>query len=95
MTESGHSSLERIAIAVFLAAVGFLTGLISVWLLTDLPGVETDGWIYLAVAVMLGVFCFVFDYRSSDRTIDLLGEIWNTSWKLSVGILSIIRSLAR
>ena len=94
-TRSDHSETERIGIALFLALLGFLTGIISVWLLTNLPGLETSGGVYFAVAVMLGIFCFIFGYKSSDRTIDLLGEIWNTTWKLSVGILSIIRSLSR
>ena len=90
-----QSGFERIAIALFLAVLGFLTGIISVWLLTNLPGVETGGRVYLAVAIMLGTICFVFGYRSNDRTIDMLGEIWTTTWKLSVGILSVIRSLSR
>jgi hypothetical protein len=94
-TPSDHSEFERIAIALFLAAVGFLTGIISVWMLTNIPGVETGGGVYLTAAVLLGIICFVFGYKSSDRTIDLLGEIWNTTWKLSLGILSIIRSLSR
>ena len=93
--QTGHSEFERIAIAVFLAVLGFLTGIISVWLLTNLPGVETSGRVYLTVAAMLATVCLVLGYRSSDRTVDLLGEIWNTTWKLSVGVLSVIRSLAR
>jgi hypothetical protein len=92
---SEQSGFERIVIAIFLAVLGFLTGLISVWMLTDLPGVETSGGIYLAVAMILGSVCFVIGYKSSDRTVDLLGEIWNTTWKLSLGILSIIRTLSR
>ena len=90
-----HSGFERIAIALFLSVLGFLTGIISVWMLTNLPGVETGGRVYLAVASMLGMACFVFGYQSSDRTSELLGEIWTTTWKLSVGILSVIRSLSR
>lgn len=94
-SHSDHLEFERIAIAIFLAALGFLTGIISVWMLTNLPGVETSGSVYLAVAAILGIACFVFGYKSSDRTADILGEIWNTTWKLSVGILSIIRMLSR
>ena len=93
--QADHTELERLAIAVFLAALGFLTGIISVWMLTNLPGVETSRYIYLAVSVLVGTGCFIFGYKSSDRTIDLLGEVWNTTWKLSIGILSIIRSLSR
>ena len=81
--------------AVILAILGFLTGIISVWMLTNLPGIETGSGIYITVASMLGILCFVFGYKSSDRTIDMLGEIWNATWKMSVGILSIIRTLAR
>ena len=92
---SVNSNLERMAIAMFLAVLGFLTGIISVWLLTNLPGVEVGGHLYLAVALMLALVSFVLGYISSDRTIDMLGEIWNTTWKLSVGILSIIRTLSR
>ena len=94
-TRTVSSNLERIAIAAFLAALGFLTGIISVWLLTNLPGIEADSRLYLAVAVILATVSSVLGYISSDRTIDMLGEIWNTTWKLSVGILSIIRTLAR
>jgi hypothetical protein len=94
-TQSGQSGLERFAIAVILAVLGFLTGIISVWMLTDLPGIETGRGLYIIVASMLGIICFVYGYKSSDRTIDMLGEIWSATWKLSVGILSIIRSLAR
>ena len=94
-TQSRHSELERIAIAVFLAVLGFLTGIISVWLLTNLPGIETSGRAYLTVAVLLSIICFIFGYKSDERTVAMLGEIWNTTWKLSVGILSIIRSLSR
>lgn len=94
-TQYKQSGLERYAIAVILAALGFLTGIISIWMLTNLPGIETGRGIYISVASMLGITCFVFGYKSSDRTIDMLGEIWNATWKLSVGILSIIRSLAR
>lgn len=94
-TQSRHTSFERIAIAMFLAVLGFLTGIISVWALTNLPGVETSSRVYIAVAAMLCITCFILGYRSSDRTIDLLGEIWNTTWKLSIGILRIIRSLSR
>jgi hypothetical protein len=94
-THSDHSEFERIAIAAFLAVLGFLTGIISVWMLTNLPGVETSGSVYLTVAIIPGIACFIFGYKSSERTIDILGEVWNTTWKLSVGILSIIRSLSR
>ena len=94
-TSTVSSNPERIAIAAFLAALGFLTGIISVWLLTNLPGIEAGGHLYIAVAIMLAIFSFVLGYISSDRTIDILGEIWNTTWKLSVGILSIIRTLSR
>ena len=94
-THSDHSEFERVAIAAFLAALGFLTGIISFWMLTNLPGVETSGSVYLTVAILLGIACFIFGYKSSERTIDMLGEVWNTNWKLSVGIMSIIRSLSR
>jgi len=94
-SQSRHSAFERIAIAVFLAVLGFLTGIVSVWTLTNLPGVETSGRVYLAVALMFCITCFILGYKSSDRTIDLLGEVWNTTWKLSLGILRIIRALSR
>ena len=94
-TQSRHSEFERIAIALFLAVLGFLTGIISVWMLTNLPGVETSGRVYLVVAILLCITCFFLGYRSSDRAVDMLGEIWNTTWKLSLGILSIIRTLSR
>lgn len=94
-TRSRHSKAERIGIAAFLAGLGFLTGIISTWMLTNLPGMETSGQIYLLVAIMFSIICFIFGYKSSDKTVDLLGEIWNTTWKLSIGILSIIRSLSR
>ena len=94
-SQSRQSGFERFAIAVLLAILGFLSGIISVWMLTNLPGIETGRGIYIAVASMLGIICFVYGYKSSDRTIDMLGEIWNATWKLSVGILSIIRTLAR
>ena len=94
-TRTVSSKLERFAIAAFLATLGFLTGIISVWLLTNLPGIEVGSQIYLTVSVILAIVSFVLGYKSSDRTVDFLGEIWNTTWKLSVGILSIIRTLSR
>ena len=40
-TPPGHSGAERIAIAAFLSVLGFVTGIITVWMLTDLPGIDT------------------------------------------------------
>lgn len=97
MSETGstHSEFERIAIALFLAALGFLTGIVSVWMLTNLPGVETGRPVYLSVAACLSVTCFVLGYRSSHRTADLLGGIWNATWKISGGVFRLIRLLSR
>jgi hypothetical protein len=87
--------ISRIAIALVLGALGFITGALAVWMLTDLPGVSIPNAVAFWAACGTGVVCLVTGFVYSDKTIDALGEIWRVVWELSVGILATLRALIR
>jgi hypothetical protein len=39
--------------------------------------------------------CLAAGYRYGDETLDILGNLWGGLWKLSLGILDMIRSMIR
>lgn len=89
------SGTERFLFAIFLGALGFVTGLIAVSVFSDLPGVPIPRGLSIVVGIVAGAACFVAGYLFTDKTIDVLGDAWAVLWKLSLGILSVIRSLIR
>lgn len=89
------STGERVLVAIILGVLGFVTGLIAVSVFSDLPGLPIPWATYIVVAVVSGVACSVAGYRFSDKTIDALGDVWQVLWKLSLGILDVIRSIVR
>jgi len=89
------SGAVRVLIAVVLGVLGLATGFIAVSVFSDLPGVTIPRGASVAVGVAAGVAGLVGGYLFSDKTIDALGNVWAVLWKLSLGILSIIRSLTR
>jgi len=93
--EGRPSAGERLGLALFLGVVGFITGVLTVWAVSDLPGVHLGKGVYLSVAAIAGLACFYFGYRSSERTIDALGAVWDVVWKLSLGVIGIVSSLLR
>lgn len=93
--EQESSGAARVLIALALGVLGFITGLIAVSVFSDLPGVPIPSGTSLAVGVVAGVACLVAGYLFSDKTVDALGTVWAVLWKLSLGILDVIRSLVR
>ena len=89
------STAERVLIALILGVLGFVTGIIAVYVFSDLPGVPIPQGTYLGVGILCGAACLVAGYLFSEKTTDVLGGAWDILWKLSVGILSIVRSLLR
>ncbi len=89
------TSAERVGLALILGVLGFVTGVLTVWTVSGLPGVQIGQGVYLAVGGIAGLSCLVMGYRSSNATLDALGEVWGVVWKLSVGLFGIIKSLAR
>jgi len=80
---------------MILGVLGSVTGIIAVSVFSDLPGVPMPSGASLGVGIASGVVCLVAGYMFSDKTIDALGDIWAILWKLSLGILSVIRSIVR
>ena len=89
------SGVERVVVALILGVLGLVTGLIAVSVFSDLPGVPIPAGTSIVVSIVAGVACFVAGYLFSDETTDVLGDVWAVLWKLSLGILSAIRSLVR
>jgi len=87
--------ISRIGIALVLGALGFVTGALVTWMLTDLPGVSIPNAAAFWAACATGVVCLVTGFVYSDKTIDALGEVWQVVWALSVGILATLRALIR
>ena len=94
-SEEGIAWWERILCSLVLGMLGFVTGVVSVWMLSNVPGVEMPRVVSLTVGVLAGLGCAVFGYLSQAKTVDALGEVWQVVWKLSVGVLSVMRALAR
>jgi hypothetical protein len=98
MDSPGHEQLPpliRACWAIVLGALGFLTGLLAVWVFSDLPGVSFPDGTSLWVGAALGLGCLVAGYLRSEKTFDALGDAWNALWQLSVGILATLRALIR
>lgn len=89
------SGAERVLVAIILGILGLVTGFIAVSVFSDLPGVPIPWGTYLFVGIVAGATCFVAGYLFSEKTIDALGDVWAVLWKLSLGILDVIRSLVR
>ena len=89
------STAERLLIALILGVLGFVTGIIAVYTFSDLPGLPIPQGAYLWVGIVCGAACLVAGYQFSDKTVDILGGAWNVLWKLSLGILYVIRSIVR
>jgi len=87
--------ISRIGIALVLGALGFITGVLAVWMLTELPGVSVPNVAALGAGCGVGLVCLVAGFLYSDRTLDVLGEIWQVVWQVSVGILATLRALIR
>jgi len=85
----------RIGIALVLGAFGFITGAVATWLLTDVPGVSIPDGTTFWVSCGSGLMCLAAGFLCSDKTLDVLGEIWRVAWELSVGILATLRALIR
>jgi hypothetical protein len=84
-----------VLVAGVLAIIGALTGVIAVWTLTNLPGVNAGSAIFALAAVIGAVVCAIAGLRSSDGTVDALGAVWHGLWRLSSGIFQILRALHR
>jgi hypothetical protein len=93
--EEPPSAATRILIAMILGVLGLVTGVIAVSVFSDLPGVPIPRGASLGVGLAAGAVCAVAGYRFSDRTLDALGNVWAVLWKLSLGILDVVRSLVR
>jgi len=89
------STAERVLIALILGVLGFVTGIIAVYTFSDLPGLPIPQGAYLGVGIGCGAACMVAGYLFSGKTLDVLGGAWNILWKLSLGILDVIRSIVR
>lgn len=87
--------MERFFIALILAALGFVTGALFLWLMQFPFPIEIGGNIYLLVGAVMALVCFGFGYANSDKTVDMLGDLWQVTIKLSTGILSVIWNLRR
>jgi enoyl-CoA hydratase/carnithine racemase len=87
--------ISRVGIALVLGALGFITGALAVWMLTDLPGVSISNTVAFWAACATGGVCLVTGFVYSDKTIDALGEVWQVAWQISVGILATLRALIR
>ena len=85
----------RLAGAIVLGALGFVTGAIATWLLSDLPGVSIADGTTFWVACGFGLTCLGAGFLYGDKTLDALGEVWRVAWELSVGILATLRALIR
>jgi hypothetical protein len=85
----------RLAAAVVLGALGFVTGAIATWMLTDVPGVSIGSAAPFWVGCAVGLLCLAAGFLHADKTLDALGEIWRVVWELSVGILATLRALIR
>ena len=83
--EAEVSLLERIAIALFLAMAGFLTGILAWWLLTPPISLSMDAFLKLGAA--LGVMFFFYGLLGAEHAIDRLGAIWKFLWRLSHELL--------
>lgn len=90
-----HAAWERGLIACTLAVLGAITGVVTVWAVTNLPGIDVATWIYIFAGIASAAVCFVSGLRSSDATVDALGSVWKVVWRLSRGILKIVRALYR
>ena len=88
-------ALVRLAAAMVLGALGFVTGALTVWILGDVPGVKIPSAIPFWIGCGTGLVCLVAGYRYADKTFDALGEIWRVVWELSLGILATLRALIR
>ena len=64
-------------------------------MLTDLPGVSIGNIAPLWVGCGVGLVCLLTGFLHTDKTLDVLGEIWRVAWELSVGILATLRALIR
>ena len=93
--ESPPPVVIRLAAAIMLGALGFVTGAVATWLLTDLPGVSIPDGTTFWVSCGFGLVCLVAGFLYGDKTLDALGEVWRVAWELSVGILATLRALIR
>ena len=93
--EPQPSLAERILFALILGALGFVTGIIAVSVFSDLPGIPLSSGAYWPVGLAAGAAGLIAGFLFADKTIEALGEVWGVLWKLSLGILSIIRSIVR
>jgi len=87
--------MTRAFLALVLGVLGFLTGVIAVSAFSDLPGVPIPSGTAFWVGGAMGVACLAAGYRYGDETLDMLGNLWELLWKLSLGILDMIRSMIR
>jgi len=68
--------MERMLIAILVSGLGFFTGLLTVYSLSRLPGIEMSQFIYLSVAAIISLSCGVYGFFQMDKTIVALGKIW-------------------
>ena len=87
--------MTRAFLALVLGVLGFLTGFIAVWVFSDLPGVPIPQGTSFWVGGAMGMACLAAGYRYGDETLDVLGNLWDVLWKLSLGILDMVRSMIR
>jgi len=68
--------MERLLIALLVSGLGFFTGLLTVYSISKLPGIEMSQFIYFSVATILSLICGLYGFFSMDKTIETLGKIW-------------------
>ena len=86
---------ERLLIAGTLGLLGLVTGVVSVWMLTRIPGLDVGQWVYLLAGAVLGGVCFVAGLRAADGTMDVLGTIWHVVGQLSSAIFKVVWAVNR
>lgn len=80
--------LERLAIGIVTGIFGFFTGVLSWWLLSDVPGFRF-GWLaYLIASCALGTVSLLLSLWRPHETVDALGAAGRWIWSFWKQVLS-------
>ena len=69
--------MERVLIAILVAGLGFITGILTVYTISRLPGVIMSSFIYLSVATILAFISGLYGFLNMEKALDKLGKIWD------------------
>lgn len=89
------SIMESVVVAAFLAILGLVTGFFAVSVVSDIPGIQIPQGTRMIVSILAAVICFVAGYRFSDKTLDVLGNVWTFLWELFISIRTVVRLFFR